>query len=755
MFNWITPNGTNLVLYQDGTNLKSYNQALATSATLFSVPGSQQAPSFAPLDVWAYLCGYDVNGAGTSQCEIFDGVNVDKAFRPAPVITGWTAVDGGAGQCTQGQRFIGFCYQNRTGYTGIPVTSITYAITATVNVSFAVTATTNASPDVLTLPGHTFVNGDVVTGVGATGDTAINGVFLVAGVSGDTLELTDLQGNQINGNGVYVSGGTLTSPDLITAPGNNLQIGQQVTIAGAKGDTAINGTRLVATTPTVGSTFTLTDTDGNIINSNGAYAGAGTVTNPIQFTTQAGLRQINVSVSLPAMPDGGASATGGVQATLFMIGTASNNPNLWYFIPTDFQTGQIGEQPVPLNTPTTLNFVFSMSDFDINDSLAGDTAQANFLLLAQDATGSGPFNPSFVVAYGQRMCYGNGTVLYVSDINNSQQIAADTNQVIMPNQRTIGFAFPLPGNTNLYLTGDKWVGYVTDNSDSPSTWGEPIGVSDQLGAPFPNCVCAQTGGPWVWIVTEGGPYLFDGAFESQPLTYLCSGLNEQQQPIGWSRVNWKASSVIKIVDNVQEFKLYIAVPLDGATQCNYMFCIDYRMGKTFDTCDVSLDVFNPALFGTLAVVKEYASGLSNVWIGPAAAGDVARFDITTHNDQGNAINGIWTSGLAKGNQIASAMVRVGAMDIWARGNAPLDINGLPTFFVTLFGPDGTQSVSVIPCTTQGVPAALTETPGLTLMSKFDIARLNDWYVQFQTNSVDAWMELSGFVGWQRGDLYNR
>lgn len=754
MFNWITPWGANLVLYQDTLEMISYNQATAAKSSLFAFPGTTRAPSFAPIDVWAYLCGFDVNGNGTTQTKIYDGANVDTAFRGAPTITGWTAVDGGAGYCTQGQRFIGFCYQNRTGYTGIPVTGITYAITATRNVSFAVTATSNASPDVLTVPGHTFVNGDTVTGGGATGDTAINGVFLVTNVSGSTLELTDLLGNPIAGNGSYTGGGRLTSPDLITAPGNNLQVGQQITIAGAAGDTAINGTRLVATIPTAGSTFTLTDTDGNIINSSGTYTGGGQVTNPIQFTTQAGNRAVNISVTLPAQPDGGMSANGGVQATLFLIATATNNPNLWYFIPTDTQTGQIGEQPVPLGTPVTLNFVLSMSDFDINDSLSGDTAQANFLLLAQDVNGNGPFNPSFVVAYGQRMCYGTGTILYVSDIGNPQQISADTNQVIMPNQRAIGAAFPLPGNTPLYLMGDKWCGYVTDNSDSPSTWGEPILVSDQLGGGYQNLVCFQTGGPWVWIVTEGGPYFFDGAFEAQPLTYLSSGLNEQQQPIGWSRVNWSAAYAIKIVDNVQEFKLYIAVPLDGATECNYQFCIDYRMGKTYDTCDISLDVFNPALFSSIAVVKEVATGQSNVWIGPAGGGNVARFDINTHNDQGNAINGFWTSGLARDQNITSAMIRVGAMDIWARGNAPL-VDGAPSFLITLFGPDGVQSVPITICSTQGVPSALTESPGIRYLAKTDFPHIEDFYCQFQTNAVDAWFELSGANFYLRPDLLNR
>ena len=832
MFNWITPGGTNLVLYQDGSSIKSYTQALATSATLVSglntatvafavsattnaspdvltVPGhtfsngdfvvgsgalgdtaingifavsnvsgstlellnfsatlvagngaytgggiltryGAGTPNFAPLDVWAYFCDYSTAGPGAYQARIFDGVNVDKAFRPPPTITGWTACDAGAGQCTQGQHFIGFCYQNRTGYTGIPVTAVLYAITATTSVSFSVTATTNASPDVLTVPGHTFSNGDTVTGSGATGDAAINGVFLVTGVSGSNLELTDLQGNPVAGNGAYTGSGVLTAPLLITAPGNNLLVGERINISPTG-----NAAAYVNTTPTPGSTFTLTDLDGNLINSSAAYVVGAYITNPIQFTTAAGLRQINITVSLPAMPDGGTDATGGVQATLFMIATATNNPNLWYFIPSNTQTGQIGEQPVPLNTPTTYNFVLSMSDFDMNDSLSGDTAQANFLLLAQDSNGNGPFNPNFVVAYGQRMCYGTGTVLYASDINNPQQISADTNQIIMQNQRTIGFAFPLPGNQNLYLTGDKWCGYVTDNSDSPSTWGEPIPVSDQLGAPFPNCVCSSTGGPWVWIVTEGGPYLFDGAFESQPLTYLCSGLNEQQQLIGWSRINWSAASVIKIIDNVQEFKLYIAVPLDGATQCNYMFCIDYRLGKTFDTVDISLDIFNPALFGSIAVIKEYASNLSNVWIGPAAAGNVARFDITTHNDQGAAINGIWKSGLAKGNQIVAPMVRVGNIEVWARGNAPLDVNGLPTLLVTILGLDGTQTFPITVCTTQGVPAALTETPGLTLTGKVDASKLSDYSVQFQVNEVDGWFELSGFTSWQKSDLFGR
>lgn len=755
MFNWLTTGGQNLLLYQDGSEIKTYEQLGTVINSILAVPGNTQSPSFSPLDIWTYMCGYDVNANGTFQVNVFDGTNIDKAFRFPPNITAWTAVDGGTGQCTQGQHFIGFVYQNRTGYAGIPVTGISYAITATLNVSFAVTATTNANPDVLTLPGHTFTNGQVVTGAGAAGDTAINGVFLVANVSGATLELTDLSGNPIAGNGVYTGGGSLTAPDLITAPGNNLITGQSVNIAGATGDTAINGTGLVATVVTPGSTFTLVDANGNVINNNGAYTGGGSVTNPIQITLAAGQRRVNISVTIPAQPDGGTSSNGGVQATLFLIATRSDNPALWYFIPTDAQTQQIGEQPVPLNTPVTLNFVFSLSDEDIANSLAGDTAQANFLYTAQAADGTGPFNPSFVTAYGTRMCYGVGSVLWVSDLGFPQQIAADTNQIRMQNQRNIGAAFVLPGNTGLYITGDRWTGYVTDNQDSPSTWAEPVPVSNALGAQSPNLVCAETKGSYVWIVTPSGPYLFDGQFEGNQLLYLISGFNEQRQPIGWTRVNWAAAYAIQIKDDVQNLKLYIAAPLDGATVCNYLFCIDYRLGISFDSVDISIDVFNEAFFSSICVVKEIATGLSNLWIGPASGGEVTRFDVATPNDLGAAINSFWISGLVRGQgQIATAMMRVSAMDIWARGIAPL-VGEVPSFLISLIGPDGIQTVPITLLTTQGIPAALVDSPGLTFMAKTDVARLNNAYFQFGTNSIGASWELSAFTAYCKPDLANR
>jgi hypothetical protein len=74
-------------------------------------------------------------------------------------------------------------------------------------VPLAITATTDASPDVVTVPTHGYVNGDTVLIFGSLGDTAINGIGIVENVTANTFTLTTLGGTPINGNGAYSGGG--------------------------------------------------------------------------------------------------------------------------------------------------------------------------------------------------------------------------------------------------------------------------------------------------------------------------------------------------------------------------------------------------------------------------------------------------------------------------------------------------------------------------------------------------------------------
>lgn len=67
-----------------------------------------------------------------------------------------------------------------------------------------ITAATNASPAVLTVSGTPPANGDRVSISGAVGNTAINGRWQVAGLSGNTFTLQNIvTGAAVNGNGTF------------------------------------------------------------------------------------------------------------------------------------------------------------------------------------------------------------------------------------------------------------------------------------------------------------------------------------------------------------------------------------------------------------------------------------------------------------------------------------------------------------------------------------------------------------------------
>jgi hypothetical protein len=571
----------NLVLYQDGASIDCYDQAAQSITTL--LPGSTGIrPSFADLDVWTYVCAYDNTGLGQFQVRIFDGTNVDIAFRTTIYPAGASASDAGTGYCTLGTHFVGFVYQNRNGFSGPPA--------------------------------------------------AVNS-----------------------------SQGTISV--MLTADN----------------------------------------------------------------------RQINVSVPWPACPDGGGNSQ------LFLIMTLADSPNNWYFVPTDQISGSIGALPVPNNSAVTLNFVANISDGDL--AASADSAQDYFRYLAQDINGNGPFSPNFVGVYGQRMFYGVGTTLYVSEVNAPQQVTLDQHSVTTPNKRKLGYAFPLAGTTDLYLTGDRWTSRVTDNGDVPATWAQPVKISDSLGAPFPSCVCFRTRGGYAWIVTEAGIYVFDGNYGDRPATYLVSDQ--------WERVNWTAAYTIETADDVVNRRFYAAVPLDKATQPTHQFCLDYTNGLEFDQVDISLDIYAQP-FSSIGIVKETATGedMSNLWIGPSAAGKIAHLDPTTHNDQGLAIDSFWESGLVRGvSDFNSRMIRVGALDLWIRGNGSL--------LTTVYGPDKVQSVTPQLLTASGVPATLAAEPGIMYQQKFDLTHVENYTVRVETNAVDAWWELSEVVGYAKQDLFNR
>lgn len=84
-----------------------------------------------------------------------------------------------------------------------------------------VTGLTQADPGVVTITGHGFSNGDWVYSAGLGGMTAANFKFyIVANVTANTFELTDLEGDNVDTTGydAYTSGGTFARVYTVTTP---------------------------------------------------------------------------------------------------------------------------------------------------------------------------------------------------------------------------------------------------------------------------------------------------------------------------------------------------------------------------------------------------------------------------------------------------------------------------------------------------------------------------------------------------------
>ena len=461
---------------------------------------------------------------------------------------------------------------------------------------------------------------------------------------------------------------------------------------------------------------------------------------PFSVTLNAGLRTINVTVNVGSIPDGG---PGTLLTPIMTRADAPDTP--WYFVP----DGLFGAGPfaIPLSSATSLSFQISISDEDL--AASATSALDQFSLLSQDMSGNGPFNPSTVAAYGKRMCYVRDSRVYVSDIDDPQSIAEDRNVVEMLNKRTVRTVFPLGNGQDLYLTGDHWTGAVTDNGDFPATWPEPRMVSGTHGAAFPDLVEWRTAGSYAWFAEETGVYLFDGNFGDVPVTHLW---DDQ-----WKRVNWAASYAIKIRDHVLERNLYVAVPLDGATEPTHQFVIHYTNGKTFDTVDISLDVYasNPT-FSSIGIVQE-TNDLTVPWIGPSGSGQILHFDPTFIPgmgtgcaDVGIAIDSLWSSGLLRGGgELPTKLIRVGAADLWLHGT------GLPVGSWR----NNDKTLSLSPVILQGgcVPvSAISPTPGIEYQQKFDLARVENFsFLLEMSGQVGASWMLSGIRAYCKPSLGTR
>lgn len=366
-------------------------------------------------------------------------------------------------------------------------------------------------------------------------------------------------------------------------------------------------------------------------------------------------------------------------------------------------------------------FTFSIT-FDIDDAaLINEPPAADLfsLLIA------GVFNPSFVVAYRNRMVYGAGDRVYISDPFDYQSVTEDEHVQILPGLQTITGAFPYRDG-NLYLTSHKGTFVLTDTGDIPVNWTSAQPVDMQIGTSAPLGMTQDPSRNEAWVATQAGLRIFsDGTYEDPPISFWVPD---------WQRINWAAAATIEIKDVIEEQCVKVLVPLDSATSPSHMMTFDYKSGKTPELIRYSLQSV-PGRYCFERVLNP-TTGRQELWLGPTATGSVWKQDDSLTQDVGADIAGqvYETSPILSVAELGGPMAFHGA-HYTPRGTAELTLTGF-SLYHTKSSPAKTTDLTTVPEGTRVLRQWLMRSENQSLEFKTDAG----WFELTETEPYySAWV----------------
>lgn len=383
-----------------------------------------------------------------------------------------------------------------------------------------------------------------------------------------------------------------------------------------------------------------------------------------------------------------------------LIMSPVDDVDTYYFVPgTTFAVGPGG----PFNPTIT---------FDIDDAaLINEPPAADLFNLIV----GGFFSPSFVVAYRNRMVYGAGDRVYISDPFDFQSITQDQHVQILPGLQTVIGAFPYRDG-NLYLLSHEGTFALTDTGDVPVNWTSAQPVDMQIGTSAPQGMTQDPSRNDEWVCTPGGLRLFtDGTYQDPPISFW--------QP-DWRRINWGAPDHIEIVDMLEEQCVKILVPLDGSDVPTHLMVYDYKSGKTPELIRYSLHAIPNR--HCMCRVLNPATGRQELWLGPLAAGAVWKQDASLTTDAGSPITGqVYETGLLLDIEELGGPAAFHGAHYTAQGTAQLTLTGFSTKHAKTTDPKTTD---------------LSTVPSGTRVLRQWLLRAENQSLEFKTDS--GWFELT-------------
>lgn len=342
--------------------------------------------------------------------------------------------------------------------------------------------------------------------------------------------------------------------------------------------------------------------------------------------------------------------TGAVKVHVIM--TTTTNTSRYYFVPG-------ANAAVTGGSPGSISPTFSISDDDL--IATAREATEHMFFNTQTTGGTAPFNPAFVVQYGDRMVYGstisdgvgnNNSCLYISNKNAYQEVTTDQHTYQLPGSIDIVTAQSLNGT--LYIFGPHWTYGTIDNGDVPATWAAARLVDGRRGTLAIRGVEASPSGQFLWVADSSGLYVFDGGvYPLLPVSYNQTDI--------WERINWAAKHTVQVKDDARKKIVHVAVPLDSATSPSHILSWDYTKGVSPAKVDFAIREFNDFPIGAIEIVQNYTSKRQELWLTGNSIGGAQNMAADPSMEMGtggawSASDGLWQVVSDAGNAHAGTYV---------------------------------------------------------------------------------------------------
>jgi hypothetical protein len=299
------------------------------------------------------------------------------------------------------------------------------------------------------------------------------------------------------------------------------------------------------------------------------------------------------------------------------------------------------------------------------------------------------------------------------------------------NGQGIRAAFTL--RNNLYFVKERSMyATATDGVNEPALWTVEE-VSNEVGTPSAHGV--GLGEEWVVIAGRSGLYLFDG---SEP-----TKLSQEIQPT-WDSINWQYGQSLWVQVDTQHKKIYVGVPMGGATQPNQVLLLDYTEGFgdpliAMLTAPERSRKWAPwKIQANSSGLIERPNGTAQIFFGSNnSSGEVHQLTPGQYSDNGTAIDSYFSTAFLAATGLSGRNL-FGYLTAYVQGAGLLS--------VTANSPgDATQTA---------LGSWTLAAPGTRDMEQFTNLQGERISYQLGTNAVGSWFSLTKLVPWAKPDPFS-